>query len=75
MRSNSEAEPKPKEGCGSSKMLLLMACPKYLEAHHRPVERAWRERRRWVAAVNRLRLNVSRIIPGDWGKVRSGWLA
>jgi hypothetical protein len=26
-------------------------------------------------AVNRLRLNVSRIIPGDWGKVRLGWLA
>ena len=26
-------------------------------------------------AVNRLRLNVSRIIPGDWGKVESGWLA
>jgi hypothetical protein len=21
-----------------------------------------------------LRLNVSRIIPGDWGKVESGWL-
>ena len=30
---------------------------------------------RWAAAVNRLRLNVSRIIPGDWGKVESGWLA
>jgi hypothetical protein len=30
---------------------------------------------RWAAAVNRLRLNVSRIIPGNWGKVRSGWLA
>jgi hypothetical protein len=29
---------------------------------------------RWAAAVNRLRLNVSRIIPGDWGKVESGWL-
>jgi hypothetical protein len=25
-------------------------------------------------AVNRLRLNVSEIIPGDWGKVESGWL-
>jgi siroheme synthase len=28
-----------------------------------------------AAAVNRLRLNVSRIIPGDWGKAGSGWLA
>ena len=26
-------------------------------------------------AVNRLTLKVSRIIPGDWGKVESGWLA
>ena len=26
-------------------------------------------------AVNRLKLDVSRIIPGDWGKVESGWLA
>jgi hypothetical protein len=30
---------------------------------------------RWAAAVNRVTLNVSRIIPGDWGKVESGWLA
>jgi hypothetical protein len=52
MRSNSEAEPKPKEGCGSSKMLLLMACPKYLEAHHRPVERAGRERRTNICATD-----------------------
>jgi len=28
-----------------------------------------------VAAVNRLTLSVSRIIPGDWGKVEPGWLA
>jgi hypothetical protein len=27
-----------------------------------------------MAAVNRLRLDVSRIIPGDWGKVEPGWL-
>ena len=26
-------------------------------------------------AVNRLRLDDSRIIPGDWGKAGSGWLA
>jgi len=26
-------------------------------------------------AVERLKLNVSRIIPGDRGKVGSGWLA
>jgi hypothetical protein len=30
---------------------------------------------RWSAAVNKLPLNVSRIIPGDWGKVGPGWLA
>ena len=28
-----------------------------------------------MAAVNRLKLRVSRIIPGDWGKAGSGWLA
>ena len=28
-----------------------------------------------AATVNRLRLCVSEIIPGDWGKVGSGWLA
>ena len=27
------------------------------------------------AAVARLRPGGSRIIPGDWGKARSGWLA
>jgi MraZ protein len=27
------------------------------------------------ATVNRLRPNVSRMIPGDWGKAESGWLA
>jgi hypothetical protein len=30
---------------------------------------------RWAAAVARLTPDVSRIIPGDWGKVESGWLA
>ena len=30
---------------------------------------------RWAAAVNRLKRNISRIIPGDWGKAESGWLA
>jgi hypothetical protein len=30
---------------------------------------------RQAAAVNRLSLKVSRIIPGDWGKGESGWLA
>ena len=30
---------------------------------------------RWEAAVNRLPQNISRIIPGDWGKAESGWLA
>jgi hypothetical protein len=30
---------------------------------------------RCVAAVNRLTLHVSRIIPGDWGMVGPGWLA
>jgi hypothetical protein len=29
---------------------------------------------RWTAAVERLKQVVSRIIPGDWGKVESGWL-
>jgi hypothetical protein len=29
---------------------------------------------RWLAAVNRSLKDVSRIIPGDWGKVESGWL-
>jgi hypothetical protein len=28
-----------------------------------------------VAAINRERLGVSRIIPGDWGKDGPGWLA
>jgi len=28
----------------------------------------------WAAAVERLKLTVSKIIPGDWGKVGSGWL-
>ena len=31
--------------------------------------------RRSKAAVNRLKSEVSRIIPGDWGKAESGWLA
>ena len=30
---------------------------------------------RWMAAVNRLKPKVSRIIPGNWGKAGSGWLA
>ena len=30
---------------------------------------------RWKAAVNRLKPKVSRIIPGNWGKAGSGWLA
>jgi hypothetical protein len=30
---------------------------------------------RRTAAVNRLKLEVSRIIPGNWGKAESGWLA
>ena len=30
---------------------------------------------RWAARVNRSRPNISRIIPGDWGKDESGWLA
>ena len=30
---------------------------------------------RRAAAVNRLKLSVAEIIPGDWGKVESGWLA
>ena len=25
--------------------------------------------------IERLKLKVSRIIPGDWGKAESGWLA
>ena len=28
-----------------------------------------------TAAVNKLSLDVSRIIPGDWGKAEPGWLA
>jgi hypothetical protein len=28
-----------------------------------------------LKVVNRLLENVSRITPGDWEKVRSGWLA
>ena len=28
-----------------------------------------------IRGVNRLKSEVSRIIPGDWGKVESGWLA
>ena len=28
-----------------------------------------------TVAVNRLKLDVSRIIPGDWGKAEPGWLA
>ena len=28
-----------------------------------------------MEAVNRLKPEVSRIIPGDWGKAESGWLA
>ena len=30
---------------------------------------------RWTEAVNRLMPEVSRIIPGNWGKAESGWLA
>lgn len=30
---------------------------------------------RCAAAINRLTLRASRIIPGDWGKVKPGWLA
>jgi len=30
---------------------------------------------RWRAEVARWKLEVSRIIPGDWAKVESGWLA
>ena len=30
---------------------------------------------RRTEAVNRLSPKVSRIIPGDWGKAESGWLA
>jgi len=30
---------------------------------------------KWFAAINRKPRNISRIIPGDWGKVRPGWLA
>jgi hypothetical protein len=33
------------------------------------------ERTKRAVAVERLKLFVSGIIPGDWGKVRSGWLA
>ena len=29
---------------------------------------------RWLAVLNRVPLDVSRIIPGNWGKVESGWL-
>jgi hypothetical protein len=28
-----------------------------------------------AAAINRLKPGVSKIIPGNWGKARSGWLA
>jgi hypothetical protein len=31
------------------------------------------ERTEMAAAVNKLTPSVSRIIPGDWGKVESGW--
>jgi len=30
---------------------------------------------RWKAELERTTLEVSRIIPGDWGKAGSGWLA
>ena len=30
---------------------------------------------RWTAVDERKSLVVSRIIPGNWGKVESGWLA
>src|ERR1041385_8427883 len=30
---------------------------------------------KWMAAVNRLKPEVSRIIPGNWGKAEPGWLA
>jgi hypothetical protein len=33
------------------------------------------ERTRRAVAVERLKLFVLKIIPGDWGKARSGWLA
>jgi hypothetical protein len=33
------------------------------------------KRLRWKTAVNRLTLEVSRIIRGDSGKARTGWLA
>jgi hypothetical protein len=29
---------------------------------------------RWSVTDERMKLDVSRIIPGDWGKVESGWL-
>jgi hypothetical protein len=33
------------------------------------------DRSQYPTGVERLRVNVSRIIPGDWGKAGSGWLA
>jgi hypothetical protein len=30
---------------------------------------------RWLKVVNRLLEIISRITPGDWEKVKSGWLA
>jgi hypothetical protein len=30
---------------------------------------------RWTAVIERMSQVVSRIIPGDWGKAESGWLA
>jgi hypothetical protein len=32
------------------------------------------EELRWTVTNERMKLVVSRIIPGDWGKVRAGWL-
>jgi hypothetical protein len=53
MRSNSEAGSKSKEGCSRNQMWPQVTYPKYLEAHRRLMERAWRERQTTDDATDR----------------------
>jgi hypothetical protein len=54
---------------------LLRRKPFRNQCQIKPDSRRPHVERRWAAAVNRLRSRISKIIPGDWGKVGSGWLA
>jgi hypothetical protein len=55
-----------------NKLCISIHCRKRVFGYD--VHSSLKELRR-TAAVNRLKPEVSRIIPGNWGKAESGWLA